>query len=105
MTAMTRPLTKRELALAATPLESFPPLQAREKAAVPQFLIAAVYRGVAIGVVFAAFLLLTDSFGIYTLVMKQTAPLTFMLIFTLFCSVKFIALSIAVAVGLIPYSK
>jgi hypothetical protein len=27
------------------------------------------------------------------------------LIFMLFCSVKFIALSIAVAVGLIPYSK
>jgi hypothetical protein len=72
---------------------------------VPQFLITAICRGVVIGLAFAAFLLLTDSFGIYSLMMKQAAPLAFLVIFMFVCSIKFIALSIAVAVGLIPYAK
>jgi hypothetical protein len=100
------PLTKRELALAATPLVAAPiGRQTRNEDFVPQFLTAAIYRGIAFGICFAAFVLLTDTFGIFTLVTKQAAPVTFMVIFAFVCSVKFVALSIATAVGLVAYSK
>jgi hypothetical protein len=101
MTAMTRPMTKRELALTATPLLKFPTSSQKEQApSVAQFVIANVYRGIAIGISFAVLVLMTDAFGIFTLISAQPAPLTTALIFVLVSSFKFVALTIAVAVGL-----
>jgi hypothetical protein len=102
---MTRPLTQRELALVATPFVAAKPAPHTRHDALPQFLIAAIYRGLAIGVCFALFVLLTDAFGIFTLVKAQAAPLTFALIFIAFSGLKFVGLSIAVAVGLLAYAK
>ena len=103
---MTRHLTQRELALAATPRLAAPSRrQTRHGAFVPQFLVVAVCRGIAFGICFAIFLLLTDAFGIFTLVKAQAAPLTFVLIFIFVASLKFVALSVALAVGPVAYSK
>jgi hypothetical protein len=102
MIAMTRPLTKRELTSAAMPPVASP---TRHDIFVPQFLIAAVCRGMTFGICFAVFVLLTDSFGIYSLIIAQAAPVTIALIFVLVSSFKFVALSIALAVGLVAYSK
>ncbi len=98
---MTRPLTKRDLALAATPLARMPIEQACLDASVSQFVIANVYRGIALGIAFAVLVLMTDAFGIFTLISAQSAPLPTMLVFVLVSSFKFVALTIAVAVGLV----
>jgi hypothetical protein len=101
MIAMTRPLTKRELALAATPLMRVPVArQQHRKPTIAQFVIVNVYRGIALGISVALFVLLTDTFGIFSLIASQSAPLTTGLIFVLVTSFKFVALTIAVAVGL-----
>ena len=98
---MTRPLTMSELALVATPIGR----QIQQDSSFRQFLIANVCRGTGIGVLFAALVLLTDAFGIFTLIAAQPAPITTALIFVLVCSVKFIAIGLAVAVGLAAHSK
>jgi hypothetical protein len=74
MIAMTCPLTKSELELAAAPLVVTPIERRTGHDVVPQFLIAAVYRGIALGICIAAFTLVTDSFGIFTLVTAQPHP-------------------------------
>ncbi len=103
---MTRPLTKHELSLAATPLLATSISQpTRHDVFVPQFLIIAICRGIAFGLAFATFVLLTDTFGIFTLINAQPTPVTALLIFAFVCSLKFVALSIAVAVGLIAYAE
>ena len=102
---MTRPLTKRELALAATPLVRMAEVETHRKASVSQFVIVNVYRGIAIGITFAVLVLMTDAFGIFTLISAQPSPLTTALIFVLVSSFKFVALMIAIAVGLVASSN
>lgn len=98
---MTRPLTKRELALTATPLLKLPASRRQAQTnSVTQFVIANAYRGIALGISFAVLVLMTDAFGIFTLISAQPAPLTTALVFVLVSSFKFVALTIAVAVGL-----
>jgi len=97
---MTRPLTTRELALAATPLVRMPISQTDQDAFL-QFVIANVYRGIASGISFAVLVLMTDAFGIFSLILTQPAPVTTALIFVLVSSFKFVALTIAIAVGLV----
>ena len=46
-----------------------------------------------------------DAFGIFTLISAQSAPVTTALIFVLVSSLKFVALTIAVAVGLVACSN
>ena len=84
---MTRPLTKRELAFAATPLVRMPSGRTRRNASVSQSVFA------------------NDAFGIFTLISAQSASVTAALIFVLVSSFKFVALTIAVAVGLVACSN
>ncbi len=106
MITMTRPLTKRELALAATPLVAMPNVrQARQESSVLQFVIVNACRGIALGLCFAVLVLLTNAFGILTLITAQPSPITTVLIFVFVSSLKVVALTIAVAVGLVAYTK
>ena len=103
---MTRPVIARELVLATTPLtQASTNHRICSHAYVPQFLLVAVYRGLAFGAGFAICSLLTDFLGIFSLVIAQAAPLTTALIFILVSSLKFVALSIAVTIGLIHRRK
>jgi hypothetical protein len=103
MTAMTRPLTRREL-LAATKLTVVPAARRhRQIFSVPHFVIANGCRGIALGLCFAALVLFTDAFGIATLIEAQPAPFAAEFLFVLVSSFKFVALTIAVAVGLAAY--
>jgi hypothetical protein len=103
---MTRHLTKRELALAATPLTAVSTVRRyRQNPSVPRFVIVNACRGIALGISFAVFVLLTDAFGVSTLIEAQPVPFTAALLFVLVSSFKFVALTIAVAVGLIAYDK
>jgi hypothetical protein len=105
MTTMTRHLTKREL-LAATPVTVAPAARRyRQFPSVPHFVIANGCRGIALGLCFAALVLFTDAFGIATLIEAQPAPLTTAFLFVLVSSFKFVALTIAVAVGLAAHDK
>ena len=98
---MTRPLTKFEFAQIATPIDS----DRRQDVSVSQFLIANVMRGVALGVSFAILMLLTDTLGIFTLVMSQPAPVTTALIFVLVCSVKFVPAVLAVVLTVAAHTQ
>lgn len=108
---MTRPLTKREFALVATPLVAKPlvakPIgrHSRRDSALPLFLIVSVARGVAIGIFFAALALFTDTLGIFALVKAQPAPATATLVFGLLCSVKFIPVVLAASLALAARSR
>ena len=103
---MTRPLTKRELALAARPLMTAGiDHQTPRQASISQFVIINACRGIALGITFAVFLLMTDAFGIYTLILAQTSPMTTALIFVFFSSLKFVGVTIAVSKGLLAYSE
>ena len=90
---MTRPLTKFKFAEIATSVD---PLR-RHDVSVSQFLIANVMRGVALGVGVAVLMLLTDTLGIFSLVMSQPAPVATAIIFVLVCSMKFVPAVLAVA--------
>lgn len=103
---MTRPLTKREFALPATPFVATPTIrQRRRESALPHFLIVSVARGVAIGTCFAALALFTDACGISVLVQAQPAPVTATLIFGLLCSIKFIPVVLAASLALAARSR
>ena len=59
---MTRPLTKRELALAARPLMTAGiDHQTPRQASISQFVIINACRGIALGITFAVFLLMTGA--------------------------------------------
>jgi hypothetical protein len=103
---MTRPLTKRELVLAARPLMAAGiDHQTRRHDPILQFMIINACRGIAIGITFAVALLMTDAFGIYTLILAQASPMMTALIFVFFSSLKFVGLTIAVSAGLLAYSE
>lgn len=94
---MTRPLSKTELLAAAPKPVGRPDLQ---DSSIPELLVFSVSLGVGFGILFAAVVLWTDTFGIWSLVNTQSAPLTTLLIFVAVSSFKFVALTIAAAVGL-----
>jgi hypothetical protein len=73
----------------------------RQDACLVAFITTNVLRGISIGISFAILVLVTDAFGISTLISAQRSPMTVALIFTLVSSFKFVALTIAVAVGLL----
>ena len=102
---MTRPLTKRELALAATPLVKMPNNRTHRNEFLVAFIIANACGGIVLGISFAVLVLMTDAFGIFTLILAQPAPMTTALVFVLVSGFKFVALTIAFAVGLVASSQ
>lgn len=72
---------------------------------VPQFLLANAMRGVALGISFAVLMLLTDTLGIFTLVMSQPAPITTALVLALVCCFKFIPAVLAIALTVAAHTK
>ncbi len=102
---MTHPLTKRELASAATPLVKMQIARTYPNEFLVTFVIANACRGIVLGISFALLVLMTDAFGIFTLISAQPAPLTTALIFVLVSGFKFVALTIAIAVGLVASSQ
>jgi hypothetical protein len=92
------------LTLAATPLV-MKPMGLTHQNSVSRFVIINVYRGVVLGTFFALLVLITDAFGIFTLISTQPAPLVTTLIFLIVSSFKFVALTIAVAMGLVACSQ
>ena len=98
---MTRPLTKTEIARLAKSVV----VDTREDVSVPQFLLANAMRGVALGISFAVLMLLTDTLGIFTLVMSQPAPITTELVLALVCCFKFIPAVLAIALTVAAHTK
>ncbi len=98
---MTRPLTKTEIARLAKSIVA----DKREDVSVPQFLLANAMRGVALGISFAVLMLLTDTLGIFTLVMSQPAPITTALVFALVCCFKFIPAVLAISLTVAAHTK
>lgn len=94
---MTRPLSKAELLAAAAKPVDRPNLR---DSSIPELLVFSVGLGVGFGILFATVVLWTDTFGIWSLVNAQSAPLTTLLVFVVVCSFKFVALAIATAVGI-----
>jgi hypothetical protein len=101
MIAMTRPLTKSEFAQLATSIDR----DSDEQVSVSQFLLANAMRGAAFGISFAVLMLLTDTLGIFTLVMSQPAPITTALVFALVCCFKFIPAVLAIALTVAAHAK
>ena len=69
------------------------------------FIIANACRGIVLGISFAALVLVTDAFGLFTLLSAQRNPMSTALIFVLVSGFKFVALTIAFAVGLVASSQ
>jgi hypothetical protein len=105
MIAMTRQLTKRELVLAATSLVRMPIGRTHRNEFLVKFVAINACRGIVLGILLAVLVLATDAFGISTLISAQPNPMTTVLVFVLVSSFKFVALTIAVAVGLVASSK
>lgn len=101
MIAMTRPLTKSEIARLAKSTVA----GKCQDVSVPRFLLANAMRGAALGIGFAALVLLTDTLGIFTLVMSQPAPITTALVFALVCGFKFIPAVLAIALTIAAHAK
>jgi hypothetical protein len=100
MIAMTRPLTKSEIARNAKSTVA----DRRDDVSVSQFLLANTMHGVALGIGFATLMLLTDTLGMFTLVMSQPAPITTALVFALVCCFKFIPAVLAIAVTIAAHT-
>jgi hypothetical protein len=101
MIAMTRPLTKSEIARIAKSIVA----DNRDDVSVPQFLLVNAMRGAALGIGFAVLMLLSDTLGILTLVMSQPAPITTALVFTLVCCFKFIPAVLAISLTVAAHMK
>ena len=91
---MTRPMTKAQLSLMATPIGRHPPQDS-----FIQFLLYNVVFGTGIGIGIATLILLTDTFGIFTLIRGQSDPIATALAFVIGGVMIFTPLALAVAVG------
>jgi hypothetical protein len=97
---MTRPLTKSELAALAS-------VFAEDRKADPfvRFIIDKMVLGAGIGVLVGIFMLLTDAFGMASLLRDVTDPFGHIVTFLVGGAMFFAPLTLAVAVGLAPRSK
>ena len=97
---MTRPLTKTELAALAGAF-------AQEEKADPfvRFIIDKMVLGAGIGVLVGVIMLLTDAFGMSSLLRDVTDPFGHIVTFLAGGAMFFAPLTLAVAVGLAPRSK
>jgi hypothetical protein len=97
---MTRPMTTAQLSLMAAPIGR----QHREDSFV-RFLIETVVVGIGIGIGVATLILLTDMFGLSTLMLGQSDALATAFAFILGGAMVSTPLSLAVAVGLTAREK
>ena len=97
---MTRPMTTAQLSLMAAPIGR----QHREDSFV-RFLIDAVVLGAGIGIGIATLILLTDTFGLSTLMRGQSDALATAFAFILGGAMISTPLSLAVAIGLTASEK
>jgi hypothetical protein len=95
MAAMTRPLTKRELALVAKARS----LQAEPEFSIPAYLIAIVGLGVAVSLIVSGLVLLTDTLGLRSLIMSDPSPVEAAFTLVLGCGFALTPLVVATAVG------
>jgi hypothetical protein len=97
---MTRPMTKTELALMASSLAKH-----NERDPFIRFIIDKMMLGAGTGTMFAAVMLLTDAFGMSSLLRDVTDPFGHIVAFLVGGVMIFTPLTLAVAVGLAPRSK
>ena len=97
---MTRPMTKAQLSLMAVPIGR----QRRQDSFVP-FLLNVMALGVGVGIGIATLILLTDTFGLSTLMRGQSDALTIACAFIFSGAMISVPLSLAVAVGLAGRAK
>ena len=97
---MTRPMTKAQLSLMAAPIGRQP-----RKDSFVRFLIDVVVFGAGIGIGIATLILLTDTFGLSTLMRGQSDALTTAFAFIFGGVMISTPLSLAVAVGLAGRAK
>jgi hypothetical protein len=92
---MTRPMTKAQLSLMAVPVD-----RQHRKDSFVRFLIDTVVFGAAIGIGIATLILLTDTFGLSTLMRGQSDAIATAFAFVASGAMVSTPLSLAVAVGL-----
>ncbi len=97
---MTRPLTKTELSELRSAFD-------RKNEADPfiSFIIDKMVLGAGIGVLVAVTLLLTNAFGMASLLRDVTDPVGHIVAFLVGGVMIFVPLTLAVAIGLAPYTK
>ena len=91
---MTRPMTKAQLSLMATPIG-----RQRQQDPLIRFLIDNMALGAGIGIGIATLILLTDTFGLFTLIRGQSDPIATTFAFVVAGVMIFTPLVLAVAVG------
>ena len=92
---MTRQMTKAQLSLMAVPIDRQPPQDS-----FVQFLLKVVTLGAGVGIGIATLILLTDTFGLSTLMRGDSDALATACAFIFSGAVISVPLSLAVAVGL-----
>ena len=97
---MTRPLTKAQFSLMAAPVD-----WQRQQDAFIQFLIRSMALGAGIGISIATLILLTDAFGLFTLINGQSDPIATAFGFVISGVMIFTPLVLAVAVGRAGHAK
>jgi hypothetical protein len=98
--AMTRPLTKAQLAHLAVQADRQEP---HDK--VVRFLVRSLALGAGIGMSVAAFVLATDLFGLFGLIARQPDAISIVVSFVVGGIMLFTPLTLAVAVGLAARAK
>ena len=96
---MTRPLTKTELSVLTSASTR------ANEADFVRFIVDKMLLGAGIGMLVAVMLLLTDAFGMISLLRDVSDPLGHIVAFLVGGIMIFTPLTLAVAVGLVPYSK
>ena len=97
---MTRPMTKAQLSLMAAPIG-----RQRQQDSFLRFLIENVVLGAGIGIGIATIILLTDTFGLFTLIRGQSDPIATAFAFVISGIMIFTPLALAVTVGLAGRAK
>jgi hypothetical protein len=97
---MTRPMTKAQLSLMAVPIGR----QHRQDSFV-QFIFSVVALGAGIGIGIASLILLTDTFGLSTLMRDQSDALATACAFIFSGAMISVPLSLAIAIGLAGRAK
>jgi hypothetical protein len=99
---MTRPMTKTELAVLASSLTKHE--EAGKDTFIP-FIIDKMVLGAGIGVLVGVFMLLSDAFGMSSLLHHVTDPFGHVATFLVGGAMFFSPITLAVAVGLAPHSN